>query len=91
MPRLCRVGNKVRQSFYFFNSPPPPKKDPKPQQIQVLMVKCILVHCCLALGSQLDKPKFSDDGGKDLNKKKVERNSFKRREIPQKDKLTKGK
>lgn len=55
------------------------------------MVKCILVHCCLALGSQLDKPKFSDDGGKDLNRKKVERNSFKRRESPQQDELMKGK
>lgn len=55
------------------------------------MVKCILVHCCLALGLQLDKPKFSDDGGKDLNRKKVERNSFKRRESPQQDELMKGK
>ena len=55
------------------------------------MVKCILVNCCLALGSQLDKPKFSDDGGKDLNRKKVERNSFKRREILQKDELSKVK
>ena len=55
------------------------------------MVKCILVNCCLALGSQLYKPKFSDDGVKDLNRKKVERNSFKRREILQKDELSKGK
>ena len=55
------------------------------------MVKCILVHCCLALGSQLEKPKFSDDVGKDLNRKKVERNFFKKREIPQQDELTKGK
>lgn len=80
MPRLCRVGNKVRQSFYFLNSPHTLKKRPKPQQIQVIMVKCILVHCCLALGSQLEKPKFSDDGGKDLNRKKVERNFFKERD-----------
>lgn len=51
------------------------------------MVKCILVHCDLALGSQLDKPKFSDDGGRDPRgaDKKEKRNSLKKREIPQQD------
>jgi len=46
------------------------------------MVECILGHCHVALGSQLDKPKFSDNEGRYLKEQKGRRG----KEIPKKKK-----
>lgn len=71
------------------------QKKRKRQQIQLFMVKCILVHCCSPLGSQVDKPKFSDNGRRlERNRKEGGEKRFlkkKRRKISQLDGPMKGK
>ena len=56
------------------------------------MVQCILGHCYLALGSQPDKPKFSENEGrylKETERKKDKRDSLKeRKEERKKDSST---
>ena len=56
MPKSGRVGKRQGSHSSFLILPFTKK------ETQVVMVKYVLVHCSLALGSQLDKPKFSDNG-----------------------------
>ena len=48
------------------------------------MVKYVLVHCSLALGSQLDKPKFSDNGAMEIRDLKGTERKEEKKKIPEK-------
>ena len=78
MPKSGRVGKRQGSHSSFLILPFTKK------ETQVVMVKYVLVHCCLALGSQLDKPKFSDNGAMEIRDLKGTERKEEKKKIPEK-------